>query len=1043
MRKLLLLLLAVGASTCLLQAQSRIITGKVTASDGSPVPNTSVIIKGTSYGATTKFDGTYSMNVPEGSKVLVFTAVGMAEAEVNIGNKAVINIQLLSSDKNLAEVVVVGYGTQKRREATGSVSTVKGAAIADKPIQSFEAALGGRAPGVQITMPNGVLNNPPVFRIRGTNSISLSSYPLIVVDGVPTYTGDFSGTNAGGNALGNINPSDIESIDIAKDAAASAIYGSRAANGVVFITTKKGKMGRARVSYDGWVGFTKVQRLPDLLNAEEYTEFKNQGLKNAGTYSATNNFALTNDANGNPINTNWYDYVYRTGVSHSNSISVAGATENTNYYFSLGYTNQQGIIKRNDFKRKSVLFNIDHKISSIISTGAKLSYSNADNLSATSSGSLPGEAFNTGGLGRIAIVTAPNVSPYNLDGTYNTSQGLIGVMNNKQAQVGFYNPVITLDRNKSNTEMNAIQANGYIQLKPLSWLTLKSLYGIDYLYADNQIFQDPISGEGYSTVGFSQSVVGKNKRSVWTNTLSIDYVFGQDHSVSVLAGIEDQRTTGEGYGLSRQSISDPYFTNTQGGYTVNNPVGLSIGENYLYSQFGRLNYNFAKKYYISGNLRQDEYSGLGFNNRKGVFWGVSAGWEITKEAFWTAAGIDKIFSSFKLRGSYGKVGNINGIGNYESFNTYSPGLYGGSATIGYNRSGNPDLTWETSKKTDVGFNFGILNDRITGEISYYKNDIDGLVLDVTQVPSAGLPNAIRTNVGAMYNKGFELGINANIIEGKDFTWNTYFNISLNKNEITSLAPGLPFIIVTSPAGASTNEAVSITQPGYSIGTLYLIPTNGVDPDNGKRIFVNAEGKEVLYGHPGSWTYRDGSGTAPAISTTDRRIQKGTVPKQIGGFENTFNYKNFELNVMLTYQLGYYVYYGSEAGLRDYRFWNNEKAVLRAWTKQGDITDMPKNVFGDNYSNGSAVPLDVHMYKGDFVKLRNVTFAYNLPKSLLEKVKISSARFYVSGQNLHIWTKYPGPDPETSTNGNNPANQGIDRNQVANGRTVTLGLKLGL
>jgi TonB-linked SusC/RagA family outer membrane protein len=863
------------------------------------------------------------------------------------------------------------------------------------------------------------------------------------VDGVPTFTGDFSGTSAGGNALASINPSDIESIDIAKDAAASAIYGSRAANGVVFITTKKGKMGRARVSYDGWVGWTKVQRLPDLLNAQEYTDFKNQGLKNANTYNAnTNYFALTNGADGKPIETNWYDYIYRTGITHSNSISVSGATENTNYYFSLGYTNQQGIIIRNDFRRKSVLFNIDQKVNRIISTGAKISYSNEENLSAVSSGSLPGEAFATGGLGRIAIVTAPSVSPYNNDGTYNTSAGLIGVMNNKQAQVGFYNPVISLDRNRSNTELNHIQANGYIQVKPLSWLTLKSLYGIDYLYVDNQIYQDPISGEGYSTIGFAQSTLGKNKRSVWTNTLSIDKMFGENHTIGVLAGIEDQRTTGEGFGLSRQSISDPYFSNIQGGYTVNNPVSLSIGSNYLYSQFGRLNYNFAKKYYLSGNLRQDEFSGLGFNDRKGVFWGVSAGWEITKENFWTSSHLDKLFSSFKLRGSYGKVGNINGIGNYESFSTYSPGLYGGLATIGYNRSGNPDLTWETSKKTDVGFDVGMLADRITAEFSYYKNNIDGLVLDVTQVPSAGIPNAIRTNVGSMYNKGVEIGINANIIEKKDFSWNLYFNLSINKNEVTALAPGLPFIIVTSPAGAATNEAVSITQPGYSIGTLYLIPTHGVDPATGRRIFVNADDKEVYYTQPGKWLYADSS-VAPAISTTDRRIQKNTVPKQIGGIENTFTYKSFELNVLLTYQLGYYVYYGTEAGLRDYRFWNNEKAVLRAWTKPGDITDMPKNIFGDHYSNGSAIPLDIHMYKGDFLKLRNVTLAYNMPKSILDKIKVSSARFYVSGQNLHIWTKYPGPDPETSTNGNNPANQGIDRNQVANGRTVTVGLKLGL
>ncbi len=1030
-----------------LAAQSRVITGKIADASGNPIPNASVIVKGTANGTTSTADGTYSLTVPASSRILTISAVGFSEVEFTIGNKAVINATLESADKNLQEVVVVGYGTQRKAEVTGSLASVKGAVVADKPVQSFEAALGGRAAGVQITIPNGVLNNPPVFRIRGTNSISLSSYPLIVVDGIPTFTGDYSGTNAGANALASINPSDIESIDISKDAAASAIYGSRAANGVVFITTKKGKLGRAKVSYDGWVGWTTVQRLPDLLNAQQYTDFKNQALKNANTYNATTNyFALTNDANGNPINTRWYDYVYRTGFSHSNSINVSGATESTNYYFSVGYTDQEGIVRKNDFKRKNILFNIDHRANKVLSVGAKVAYSNEQNLAATSSGSLPGEAFSTGGLGRVAVVTAPNVSPYNNDGSYNinsASPSLIGSMNNKQSQIGFYNPVISLDKNKSNSESNHTQANAYIQIKPFNWLAYKSVYGIDYLYLDNLVYYDPISGEGYSTTGYAASSYSKNKRSVWTNTLSFDYTIASKHTIGLLAGIEEQRTNTESFGLARQTVSDPYFTNIQGGWGVNNPASMNIGQNYLYSQFGRFNYNYDKKYYLSANLRQDEYSGLGYNARKGTFWGVSAGWEINRENFWNSAHLDKVFSSFKLRGSYGKVGNIGGIGNFESYTSYGSGLYGGLATLNFSGAGNTNLTWETSKKLDVGFSFGILNERVTGEFSYYKNNIDGLILDVPQIPSAGIPNnSLRGNVGSMYNKGVEFTLNATPVSTKDFSWNTSFNIGINKNEVTSLAPGIPFIIITSPAGASTNEAVSITQPGYSIGTLYLIPTKGVDPQTGRRIYVNASGKDVYYSHPGLWQYADGS-TASAISTTDRRIAKNTNPKQYGGFDNTFRYKDFEMNVLLTYQLGFYVYYGTEAGLRDMRFWNNETAVLRAWTKPGDVTDIPKAVFGDNYSNGSAIPLDVHMYKGNFMKLRNITLSYNVPKKLLEKAKFSSARFYVSGQNLAIWTKYPGPDPETSTNGNGPANQGIDRNQVANGRTITVGVKVGL
>lgn len=1029
----------------------RTITGKVTDEKGNPMANVSVLVRGTTTGTTTKEDGSYSLTVPANAKALVFSSVDMSPVEMGIGTTSIINATMKAEDRTMSEVIVVGYGTQRKKEVTGAIASVKGAAVSDKPVQSFEQALGGRAAGVQITIPNGVLNNPPVIRIRGTNSISLSSYPLIVIDGIPTFTGDASGTSAAGNALASLNPNDIESIDIAKDAASAAIYGSRAANGVVFITTKKGKIGKARVSYDGWVGWSQVQRLPDLLNAREYTAFKNQALVNAGLYNATTNyFALTPDKNGNPIDTRWYDYVYRTGFSHSNTVSVSGANESTNYYFSVGYTNQEGIVKKNDFNRKNMLFNIDHKAGKFFSTGAKISYSNEENTAATSSGSLPGEAFATAGLGRAAIVIAPNVAPYNNDGSYNINSAnpsLIGIMGNilngttVAKQVGFYNPVISIDRNKSNSEANHIQANAYVQVKPFNWLAYKVIYGIDYLLVDNLTFQDPISGEGYGTTGFAQSTHQVNKRTGFTQTLSFDRIFAKKHTVGILLGTEAQKSNSEGFGIARQTLSDPFFTNIQGGYTTNNPAGLNIGQNYLYSLFGRLNYDFNKRYFIGGNLRKDEYSGLGSLTRKGVFWGISGGWDLAREAFWSSLNFNRVFSTFRLRASYGKVGNIGGIGNFESYSTYGSGLYGGVPTLNFNFSGNPNLQWETSKKTDVGFSWGILRDKITGEFAWYKNNIDGLILDVPQIPSAGLPNALRQNVGSMYNRGLEITLSATPINGKKFTWNTSFNISTNTNRVTSLAPGLPFVIVTSPAGAATNEAISITQPGYSIGMIYVIPTAGVDPATGRRIYINQAGKKVMYRHvPFSWQYEDGT-TAPAITALDRRVYKNSAPKQFGGFENTFRLGDFELNALITYQLGFYVYYGTQAGLRDQRFWNNDKSVLRAWQKPGDITDIPRSIFGDNVSNGSGLPMDVNVFKGDFAKLRSVTFAYNLPRSILDKTKISSIRLYVSGQNLAILTDYPGPDPETSTNGNGTANQGVDRNQVANGRTITFGAKV--
>jgi TonB-linked SusC/RagA family outer membrane protein len=1066
MRKLLLLLFAVGICVSQLHAQSRTITGKVTAVDGSPIPNASIVIKGSSFGTTSKSDGTYSMNVPERSRVLVISAIGMGEIEISIGNKAVIDVTLESSDKNLAEVVVVGYGTQRRKELTGNISTVKGADIAGKPVQSFESALAGKAAGVQITVPNGVLNNPPVFRIRGTNSISLSSYPLIVIDGIPTYTGDQGATSAPANPLASINPSDIESIDIAKDAASAAIYGSRAANGVVFVTTKKGKSGRARVNYDGWVGFTKATRLPKVLDAQQYVDFKNMALDNLKQLSptTTGSFIIPKDANGNPINTNWFDEVYRQGTSSSHSVNISGGNEGTTYYLSAGYTAQQGILKKNDFIRSNILANIDSRVTKWLTVGGKIAYSNEKNKIAGTSGSLSGEAFNSAGAARLAMALPSNTAPYNNDGTYNiasaTAIGSMGSLVNGSNPYTFNNITFLLDRNRSNNEANHMQGNFYIQFKPLSWITLRSNYGIDNLLVDNDIFLNPYHGDGTSAGsgpgGGATGSYMKNKTWLWTNTAQFDYTIADVHNLSLLVGNEQQKRNFDGFGINRRTLSDSAYTVIQAGFTTNNTSGMTLSENYLLSNFGRLNYNYNKKYFISANLRQDEYSALGV--KKGTFYGFSAGWEIAKENFWNTLGIDKVFSSFRLRSSYGKVGNIAGMEDFPTFTTYFSGLYGGNPSLYYYQVGNLVIGWETSKKTDVGVVFGLLNDRITGEVTYYKNNIDNLLLRVPQAPSTGLPNptdanrnTIFMNVGEMYNQGIEFMVDAKVINTKDFNWNSTFNISYNKNMVTALADGLSEV-QTSTGGL---ETINKTVVGKSAGYLWVVRTAGVDPTSGKRIFVNAAGEQIHFQNTppaGQQQFMTATGDpyqkngleAKITQADDAVLYANVIPKYVGGFTNSFSYKDFDLNVLLTYQLGFYNYYGSGAGLHDMRFWNNETDVLTdSWQKTGDVgKKYPKAVYGDNTSNGSAMPLDINVFKGDFVKLRTVQLGYNLPTSLLSKIQLRSARFYVAGQNLAIITKYPGPDPEVSSNGNSSTSFGIDRNTLANGRTITLGLNVG-
>lgn len=1024
-------------------AQSpRTVTGKVTDDKGTPLSGVTISAVGMNKNALSENNGTFSIQVSEKVKSLKITYVGFDSKEVSISGVSTVTVSLSPEDKALNEVVVVGYGTQKKRDITGSIASVKGEALANKPTQSFEQALGGRAAGVQVVIPSGVLNAPPVLRIRGANSISLSSYPLIVVDGVPVFTGDGSSTSAAGNVLSSINPNDIESVDVAKDAAATAIYGSRAANGVLFITTKKGKPGRSKVTLDSWIGFSNPQRLQQVLDAQQYTDYKNEALRNAGTFNAaTNAFATTVGADGKIINTNWADIVYRQGLQHSNTISLSGANESTSYYFSTGYTEQEGIINRNDFKRLTLLMNVDHKAGKFFSMGGKIQYTSDKNTAATSSGSL-GDAFATAGLGRVALITAPNVGPFNADGSYNQANGLIGVMGNKLGQVGFYNPQITMDLNRSNSYGEHLVSNLYAQFKPVNWLAVRTQYGLDYLMVDNDVFSHPLSGEGFSATGSVSAIFNKNKRWVWTTTAQFDKVFAQDHTVSVLAGIEQQKSDQNSYGLNRVTVADPAFTNIQGGWVTPNTSGLGIGENYLYSEFARGQYNFKRKYFLTANVRRDGASQLGVNSKYGIFWGVSASWDVLSEKFIQNIKLDKVFSSLRLRSSYGKVGNIGGLGNFASLSTFSSGLYGSAGTVGYSQAGNPNLTWETSKKTDVGLNFGLFNDRLTAEIGYYNSNNDGLLLFVPQPPSAGLPSNIPTNIGSMYNRGFEFDIKYNVVQNKDFSWTTSFNLSTNDNKVLSLAPGITNII----GSTGGLENPSITMPGQPIGMLFVTRTAGVDPASGRRIFLNAQGRQVLFQHvapagQSRFMYADGS-VAPTVSSADAIVYKNTHAKIFGGFENNLRFKNFELNALFTYQMGNWLYYGTQAGLRDQRFWNNEVGVLNRWQKAGDVTEFPRAVFGDNVSNGSSFPLDINVFKGDFIKLRTLTIGYNIPKNMLEKIKISNARFYVSGNNLLILTAYPGPDPEVSSNGNGTTNFGVDRNTVANQRTITVGINVG-
>jgi len=1039
MKKILLGMVLSLATAFSLMAQTRAITGRVTsAEEPEGIPGVSVIIKGSTLGAITDLDGRFSLQAPSNAETLVFSFVGYMTKEVAVGGLSTFDVTLDADVKTLGEVVVVGYGTQSKRTVTGSIASVSGSQITNAPVQSFDQALQGKVPGVNIITPNGVLNNPPVIRVRGVNSISLSSYPLIVVDGVPTFTGDVSGNSAATNPLASINPGDILSVEVLKDASAAAIYGSRASNGVILVTTKRGEQGTSKVTLDAWVGMTKPARLFDVLNADQYMEVKNEARANAGQADAFFPFL---DANGNQVDTDWYDVVMRNGLGQSYNLGISGGSQKTNYYFSAGYTSQEGIIKQNSFDRINGRLNIDHNVSKSIKVGATMNYTNTMN-SSPNTGSLPGQGFGTAGLGRIPLMTAPNVPVYLNDGSYNiSSNNQVGPGNNT-VQAGFYNPQVLLDLVSMTSVNNQFMGSVYGDVKIIEGLNFRTTYGIDRLTLEDKTFLPALHGDGFGSGGSATNLNRTLNRWNWQNTLSYNSGLGENVDMSLLLGNEQQYTQDDRWGANRTIIADDFFESYQGNFTTIVPSGNIQTENYLVSFFARANFNLYGKYLVSINGRRDGYSAFAEGGKYGNFWGGSVGYILSEESFWRNSSISSTLNYFRLRGSYGIVGN-SGVGNFAALGLYNTGLYAVDPTIFYSQPSNPNLTWETSKKTDLGINFGLLGDRLEGELTWYKNLVDGLILAVGQAPSKGVPgNSIDTNIGSMVNKGIESSITYHAINKADFSWDISFNFSTLKNEVLSLESD-DSQLITATSGL---ETVNITKVGESVGSLFVVETRGVNPENGRRLFVKrgADGQEILvqYDHLGTgWTTLDGQPTSQPTQNADGIIMGPTLPTWFGGFDNTFRYKGFDLGIFLQFQGGNYIYNGSKAGLRDMRFWNNHVDVLDRWTPENTDGSIPRVVYTDNISNGSAFPISENVEKGNFLRLRNLSLGYSIPSVLAERLKIQNARVYGQVQNGFLITNYSGSDPEISTNGNSSTGSGVDRNSIGQAKALTFGVNI--
>jgi TonB-linked SusC/RagA family outer membrane protein len=1043
MRKILCFCLALVLLSFTALAQ-RTVTGTVTDEKGNPLPNVSVQVKGTNVGTVTDAKGSYSINVPANGRVLVISSAETGTEEVTLGNRTNIATTLRATDRSLQEVVVIGYGTQRRKAITSSVSRISGEEIANLPLPSVDKQLAGKAAGINVTLGSGLANAEPRIRIRGVNSISLSRDPLIVVDGVPSFSareGGLSGV-ANTNALSDINPSDIESVEVLKDGAATAIYGSRAANGVILITTKKGRNGRTQVNYDMYYGVSKAFRKPDLLSAQEFVTIANEKLTNAN---------LTADAKMNNENTNtdWLDVVFRNkAIAQSHTLSFSGGNDKTTFYVSAGYLRTDGIIISNFAERYGIRANVEHRANKFIRFGNNITLGRTEDNDQNNGGN------SLSGAMAAALRSLPNVRVYNPDHPtgYNITpppaNDALGLDSNKRKiENNYVNIKYVLDKNKFNSQKYRIIENAFVEITPIPQLVIRSQGAFDVNFGTDFQFLDPVHGDGRSSGGslFEQSL--QRTRMNWQNYFTYTQNFATDHNLSVTGGVEIQRDISRFFNGQGTSVSDVFFgqQNLISNTYVNQFSGGSYSKFGFQSYFGRLSYDFKNRYFLQFSIRRDGLSSLAEDKRYGTFPGGSIGWRVAEEEFWKNSALAKVISDFKLRGSYAQVGNS--FTGFPYLSLYGPAPYGAVSGNAINLVGNPDLQWETNKKLNIGADLTFFNNRLSFTVDYFKNENNGLILADPTPVSLGIPgNSITRNVGNMENKGWEFSISGDAVRARDFSWNVNFNLTLQKNEVLALRDTTKEIIV----GGPNNGTFNILRVGQPINAIYGYQYAGVNSANGNPMWYKADGSLVQYNvvpgaaagyylvvKPGDPTL----GAASSLSGSDRTILGSPIPTWFGGITNTFNYKGLSLDIFFRYQGGNKVYnLTRQEVLLSQGFVNNGKEILNRWTPNNTNTDVPKLYYGrDNQINLMGQANSRFVENGDFLRLQNLTLAYNFDKSLLQRVTnnyIKSIRVYFQGQNLAVWTKYSGIDPE------NTSELGIDNSSVPQLRTFTFGLNLG-
>jgi TonB-linked SusC/RagA family outer membrane protein len=1002
------------------------ISGRVTDEAGACLPAVSVAVKGTSRGTTTDAEGRYRLAVPDGNAVLVFSSVGYEKLEVQSGNRTVVDVVLKTDVKSLDEVVVVGYGTVKKSDLTGSVASISASELKKTQLTSFDQGLQGRAPGVQVTQSTGQPGGGVSIRVRGGNSITGTNEPLYVIDGFPVFNdpGQTPGVTLGAktNPLSSINPNDIASIEVLKDASATAIYGSRGANGVVIITTKRGQTGKAKIDYEGYVASQQVVRMIPMLNARQYAELINEARQNAGIAPFFSQRSLDSLSTAG---TDWQRELFRSAPMHSHQLTISGGNEQVQYAISGNHLRQEGIIINSGFKRSSLRLNLDANASKLLKVGGSLLFSQ------TNSRIVPTEGVGTGNPGVIwsAQMYSPLLSVYNPDGSY--------TYRNIEPPIG--NPVAYANGLDDKSLTSRLLSSLYAEFRLMEGLTFKVNGGIDYsntkesLYIPATIFLGEAT-KGQGTVGTLQL-----QSLLLENTLNYQRIFNNKHSVNALVGYTIQnssqdlvRAASQNYPTDQLGYNDLSF-----GTTYLAPAS-GVRSSKLASYLGRVNYSLNGRYLVTGTIRVDGSTRFGAGNKYGVFPSGSVAWRLIEEPFMQA--VENRVSDLKLRLSYGLTGNQE-IGLYQSLPLLSnfATVFGNNLAMGIAPSNiaNPDLKWETTAQFDVGVDLALWNNRVTLTADYYRKKTRDLLLNITLPLTSGYASTLK-NIGQVSNTGWELGVSTINVD-KQVRWTTSFNLSGNRNKVLSLGDITQFL---SGSGMLQLTNFNIVRVGEPVGSFFGQVNDGIFQSQAE---VDASAQKSA--RPGDRRYKDLNNDG-VINGNDRAIIGNAQPKLFGGMTNTLSYKGFELSAFLNFVTGNRILnvnrfrletLGSGSGAGAFPGTsNNSLNVLDRWTP----TNPSQTVARANTVYPGDVLSSYQIEDGSFLRLRNVLLAYNLPTSVAQRIGARLLRVYVSGQNLLTLTKYTGYDPEVSRFGQSALNAGIDFGGYPLAKLYTLGLNLG-